>query len=63
MPSPARWKALLSKAELLLQTVQDEMENYFEERTETWQESERGEAFRERIENLETALDALQNTQ
>jgi hypothetical protein len=37
------------------------MERYFEERSENWQESERGEAFLERIENLETACGAIQD--
>ncbi len=60
-PGPARWKALLTHAELLLQTAQREMERYFEERSENWQESERGETFLERIENLEIACGAIQD--
>ncbi len=63
MPSLARWKTLLSKAELLLETAHDEMESYFDERSENWQESARGEAFQERIQYLETALEALQDAQ
>jgi len=61
MPSLARWKTLLSKAELLLETAKDEMGGYFDERSESWQESERGEAFQERIQNLETAVEALRD--
>jgi hypothetical protein len=60
-PGPAKWKALLTHAELLLQTAQREMERYFEERSENWQESERGETFLERIENLEIACGAIQD--
>jgi len=63
MPSSARWKTLLANADLLLRTVQREMERYFEERSENWQESERGEAFLERIENVETAREALRDAQ
>ena len=61
MPSLARWKSLLSKAELLLRGAQGEMESYFDERSENWQESERGEALRERKQNLENALEALRD--
>ena len=62
-PGPSRWKTLLAQADLLLRTTQREMERYFEERSEPWQESERGEAFLERIENVETAREALQDAQ
>jgi len=56
MPGEARWRALLELAVNALQTAHDEMEEYAEDRTEAWQESERGEALRERIEALEGVI-------
>ena len=50
-----RWRAALQSAQSLLQQVSAEMSDYYDARSETWQESERGEEFRERQE----ALDAL----
>ena len=52
-PGPARWAALTRHAALLLHAVEEEMEAYYEQRSEEWQESERGEAFRERLEAVQ----------
>lgn len=59
MPSKARWTALEAQAKATLQTLRDEMENYHSERSESWQESERGEAFGDRIQALDEILSAL----
>lgn len=53
----ARWQAALVSAHLLVQQVHDEMQTYYEERSETWQEGEAGERFVERQESVETLLD------
>jgi hypothetical protein len=37
----------------------DEMEAYRDERSDTWQESERGEAFQERLDAVTELLDGL----
>ena len=58
-PSLARWKAILEQVEQVLRKVRDEMQTYFDDRSESWQESERGETFLERIEAVEAALDSL----
>lgn len=47
LPGWARWKASLTAAHALLEQVNQEMQTYFDERSDTWQESERGEAFTE----------------
>ncbi len=60
IPSTARWTKLLAQATTPLETLKDEMQSYFDERSENWQESERGIAFAERIELVEAALDASQ---
>ena len=60
MPSKERWQALLDAARANLATAQAEMQSYFEDRSEEWQESEKGEAFQERLTQIDTALDALE---
>jgi hypothetical protein len=37
----------------------DEMKAYRDERSDTWQESDRGEAFNERIDALESIIGEL----
>ena len=56
LPGQARWTAALASAQALVTQVSVEMRDYYEERTETWQESERGEQFQERLAALEELL-------
>ena len=58
-PGARRWAVLIGQAHGLLTTVADEMATYWEARSDAWQDSERGDAFTERIEALETVLDQL----
>jgi hypothetical protein len=59
LPGWPRWNASLKAANELLTRTLDEMQEYFDDRSELWQESERGEEHQERIASLETLLDAL----
>lgn len=52
----ARWNALLHQAHWALKTASEEMESYAMARSETWQDSERGEEFAERLEAFQEAL-------
>lgn len=58
MPGNTRWKGLVRQASLLLGTVQEEMEEYYEHRSVTWQASERGAAFPERLQAVQETYDA-----
>jgi hypothetical protein len=60
IPAAPRWNALLEAARASIETARDEMQSYFDDRSEEWQEGERGQAMQERIEQLETALEALE---
>lgn len=53
LPGTARWQALLQQAERLLQTVHEEMQEYYDQRTEAWQTSERGEVFVDRLQAVQ----------
>ena len=44
---------------LLLLAMQQEMQDYYEQRSEAWQESERGETHQQRIEAVQEIIDAL----
>jgi hypothetical protein len=59
MPSSARWRALEAQALAALETVRDEMREYYEERSEEWQESERGEEFSTRLDAVEEVVSSL----
>lgn len=59
MPDTPRWNALLDAARAALETAQQEMQAYIEERSEEWQDSERGQALQERLEQIEEAINSL----
>jgi hypothetical protein len=63
MPGERRWQTLLEQAQSALSCVQTEMQAYYEDRSEPWQEGERGEALLERLDGVESLLCDLENLQ
>ncbi len=59
LPGHARWRALIRQAVDLLQTAEEEMQDYYEARSEAWQESDRGDTFLERLQALQEAHSAV----
>lgn len=59
LPGNARWNAALQSAQCLLEQVSEEMIAYFEDRSEAWQESDRGESFTERQETIAALIEEL----
>jgi hypothetical protein len=51
---------MTEQALLLLQTIQEEMQEYYEQRSEEWQGSEPGEAMGERLQALQEAIAAVE---
>ena len=54
-----RWRQAMRQAHTLITVVQDEMQSYHDERSERWQESDRADDFRDRIESLSDIEQAL----
>jgi hypothetical protein len=59
MPGHRRWQAALKEAVSLVETVCQEMRDYYDARSEAWQESDRAEEFTERLEAIEAVLEQL----
>jgi len=59
MPNTARWKQLRERAETDLQTLFQEMEEYRDQRSETWLDGERGQTFQQRLDRVEEAIQAV----
>ena len=55
-PGERRWQALLAHAHAALVCVHSEMQTYYEQRSDAWQESQRAETLLERIESIETLM-------
>ena len=60
VPGHARWTQAIAQAQSLLTCVVEEMQAYFDERSEAWQESERGNAHQERIEAVQEVVETLE---
>lgn len=60
VPGTVRWRALVQQAQALLDTAVTEMQEYYDGRSATWQEGERGERFLERLEALQEACRAVE---
>jgi len=59
LPGTSRWKAALDSARRLLETTAQEIEDYREDRSEAWQESERAERLNETATALREVIDSL----
>jgi len=59
LPGWTRWNASFRAAQELIACNLSEMQDYYDDRSESWQESERGEEHQERIASVEAVLDAL----
>lgn len=59
VPAWPRWRSTFAAATQLLTNSLTEMQDYFDLRSQSWQESDRGEKHQEQIALLEAALEAL----
>jgi len=59
MPGWPRWNASLNTARELVERTVDEMQEYFDERSDEWQKGERAEEHGEKIDSVQSLLDAF----
>ncbi len=59
MPGWPRWNAAFANAQELLTETLSEMQDYFDARSQSWQDGERGEDHQDKITSVEAVLDAL----
>jgi hypothetical protein len=59
MPGHARWRRAMSAIETQMTQIEAEMQSYYEERSQRWQESERAEEFQQKIDDLAAARDLV----
>jgi hypothetical protein len=59
MPGWPRWNASLNTARELVERTVEEMQEYFDERSEEWQEGEKASDFQERIDEVQAMMDAM----
>ena len=58
-PGHKSWKAMLGRALSLVEQTSDQMQGYYDARSEAWKDSDRGEAFIETMESVADAAEAL----
>jgi hypothetical protein len=52
MPGWSRWNKAVHQVQLLLDQIQNEMQDYYDCRSEPWQESDRAEEFQQKLNEL-----------
>jgi hypothetical protein len=60
MPGSVRWRAALQAAQALVGQVEAEMDAYYADRSESWQEGEAGTQFLQRQEAVAEVLSQLE---
>ena len=60
MPGNARWRAMIEQAHMLLSEAIDEMQNYHDDRSEQWQDSDKAEDLLAKVEQLQETMSQLQ---
>jgi hypothetical protein len=59
MPGWKRWNQAMRHAESLVTLIQTEMESDYDDRSETWQESDRADEFQQKLEDVTGVLEAM----
>ena len=59
IPGTVRWNAMFRHVEQMLSTAQAEMADYYDDRSEVWQEGDRGVEHQERLTAVEALVEAL----
>ena len=61
MPGRPRWRAVVQSAQIALREACDQMADYYDERSETWQEGDPGQEFTERQEAFDELVSMLED--
>ncbi len=61
MPGNARWRAMIEQAHTLLSTAAEEMQDYYDDRSEPWQEGPRAEELLAKLEHLHESMTPLED--
>lgn len=60
LPGWTRWNASFRSLHAMLAETLGEMQDYFDDRSQSWQESERGVDHQDKIASVEAVFDALE---
>ena len=61
IPGTARWNQAIAHAIQLLSLVEQEMQAYYDDRSDAWLESDRADQFQERLEAVSQALQSVED--
>lgn len=59
MPGHTRWMQAIEQTTCLLTEIAAEMQDYFDDRSDTWKEDDRGERHQQRTDALQDIVEAL----
>jgi hypothetical protein len=59
IPGRARWLQAMCNIEAMMMRIEAEMEAYYDERSERWQQSDKAQEFDQKLEDLRAALELV----
>jgi hypothetical protein len=63
IPGWRRWRQVLEQAEQALRDVHNQMQSYYDDRSEEWQESDNADEFIEKMDAVEELVDQVAECQ
>lgn len=60
LPGHARWNAMIQQAHTLLFMAAEEMQTYYDDRSEPWQQGQKAEELLAKLEHLQESMTLLQ---
>ena len=57
IPGWSRWRHVMAQAEEALRGVHEQMQSYYDDRSEEWQEGEKANEFTQKMEAVEQLVD------
>ena len=61
VPGWPRWKEAMARIAAQIEVIEAEMDDYYNQRSQRWQESEQAEAFSENLDLLRALLESAQD--
>lgn len=60
LPGHVRWSAMIKQAHTLLSMAAEEIQSYYDDRSEPWQEGARAEALLAKLDHIQESMAPLQ---
>lgn len=61
IPGTVRWRQAIVQVQELLEMVEQEMQDYYDQRSDKWQEGDKGDSFQSRIDAIAESREKVED--